>query len=316
MNKEVDLIIYIVSPHRSIEDLEDYDPEEIGTNVCKGNRLIFNKVEDGYSLIIDNMTLARTNYDYLIQNMIRIMRKNLPNTDVNVSMEYLYRYEDGRHTFSKVTAQSVLMFDNALRNICEKEMDFDYIRSRSIYNVAKLYQNDVSVINDSREEVGYGQDNDPFSFLNRAIHDYEDDDYEDEEEEDDYKPKKKKKKSPSVNASKVVKNSKNPKREYNRHGVIIARDKDDVRKDARTIRKFLKQFIPGDAGWKQDLRDDLEERWMRTFAVSTKKLKKLEKAHRRAYYKSKKPSINTQRTLEITRRMFNVPIDNWNNPDK
>lgn len=157
---------------------------------------------------------------------------------------------------------------------------------------------------------------------------YTDDDddeveYEDEEDddyEDDPKPKKRRKKrivsKPSYGESRVVKDAKNPKKSYNRHGVVVC-SKDDIKKDEKILKEFLKDFIPGDANWKKDFRSDIVKRWIKMYAVTNKQLKQLEKQHRRARLaKRNKSSIDTDRALEFTRKLFNTPIDRWNDPSK
>lgn len=198
----------------------------------------------------------------------------------------------------------------------------------------EYYRNDDDEDDEDNKKVSRRKydDEDGFDLFKDILtgnYTYTDDDddegeYEDDEDEDDYeddpKPKKRRKKrrvsKPSYGESRVVKDAKNPKKSYNRHGVVVC-SKDDIKKDEKILKEFLKDFIPGDANWKKDFRSDIVKRWIKMYAVTNKQLKQLEKQHRRARLaKRNKSSIDTDRALEFTRKLFNTPIDRWNDPSK
>lgn len=97
--------------------------------------------------------------------------------------------------------------------------------------------------------------------------------------------KAKKTKIKVIGTSRCVRASKKPKKSYNRHGLLVVSSKKAIEKDERTVKAFLKDFIPGDEKWKKDFRKDLLKRWMRVYVISDGKLKKLEKE----YQKKKNP---------------------------
>ena len=126
-------------------------------------------------------------------------------------------------------------------------------------------------------------------------------------------PKKKHRKEYAQ--SRILYDAKNAKRSYNRHGVIICSDKSSKKKDMKIIKEFLKDFFPGNSNWIKEFRHDVLCRWMKMYSISKKDLKELEKTHRKAQ-NAKRNSIKTEKTLDFTRRLFNVPIDRWDDPSK
>ena len=135
-------------------------------------------------------------------------------------------------------------------------------------------------------------------------------------ERDNSGGKKGKCKKKFYGSSRVLKSLKNPKKDYKRHGIIVANDKSALKKDEKILREFLKDFIPGKAGWIKDYREDVLERFMRMYAVSKKTLKKLEKHHRK--HKGSKgkdgKKISKESAMNFTRNILNR--DSWNNPNK
>ena len=154
--------------------------------------------------------------------------------------------------------------------------------------------------------------------------DDEDDEYDDEDNEEDSDdpftnimsmyPNKAKKKE-YYGRSRVFKDSKNPKKEFHRHGVIVADSKSDIEKDMKTIKDFLKDFIPGKQSWKKEIRKELAERWIKMYTVSKKQLKSLEHSTRKNV-SNKRKAKNTKKTLEFTKKLFTIPIDSWSDPNK
>lgn len=312
MPREADLNIFIVPGMIRLKELEDYDPNEVGRAISNKDQLVVNKVDDGYSIIYAEDDFIEMDLTHLVNEVVRIMTKHLPNTSIDIYLEYLYLTDD-EDRFEMVTAEKVMMFDVAFNRLINNNnlALFKYYRTESVKVVANRYMDIKQHMEKKRrkkDNIQYGDGNSITDILNGAIGRYDDDDDEDD------KPKKKKKKT-SYDSSRVLKNAKNPKRSYNRHGIIIADSKADIKKDARIIRKFLKEFIPGSSRWKRDLREDLEKRWLKMFVVTNKRIKKLNK-HCRNANRKKKTNSNVERTLEITRQMFRVPVDNWNNPDK
>lgn len=219
---------------------------------------------------------------------------------------------------------------------CELCFQLEIIKNRSeeLGNVDLLdWMNKVSilfqqVITTNRvTNVTFDHGNE-FTMDNEFLPDWEDDDYDDEEEDDDdtedpenpferimgvYQEKDKKKEY--YGRSRVFKDSKNPRKEFNRHGVVVADSKSDVEKDLKTIKEFLKDFIPGKQGWKKEIRKELAQRWIRMYTVTKKQLKSLERDARKNA-NNKRKAKTTKKALSFTKKLFTIPIDSWSDPNK
>lgn len=320
-----ELTIHIVPYGVRLDELADYSVGEVGNAFSTREYLNVNKVEDGYSVIFDTQTLIGLNPQYLINNIMKIFTANLPGENVNISLVYLYEMENDAldDKFDMTVAQAIMMLDIMFyRVLGQGASNFRYYRSQSVVDTAETYQ-DIMEGNDDDDdddddpeegdrEFGYGGSGDPFGLLTKALRGYES---EDDDDEDDHR-KRKPRYDGYYESSRVLKSAKNPKRAYHRHGVLVARNKNAIKKDEKIIKAFLKEFIPGSAGWKKDLRDDLLKRWIHVYAVTNKQLRRLEKQHHKAMEERYRPKINTEKTLAIARQVFNVPIDNWSNPNK
>ena len=146
-----------------------------------------------------------------------------------------------------------------------------------------------------------------------------DSDYDEEEDDVDYphindlkKPKPAKKQY--YGQSRVWKNSNHIKRSINRHGVVVS-SKDNRKRDIKLIKEFLKDFIPGNQGWKKDFRKELAKRWLDVYCISKGQLKSLEKSYRNKNSKgSKTKSLNS--ALGLAGRIIKNPSSDWFNPNK
>lgn len=129
------------------------------------------------------------------------------------------------------------------------------------------------------------------------------------------KKKKKKKSTRLQNTSRSIKASKHPKRDFNRHGVIISK-KDAIERDRKTIKGFLKDFIPGDEKWKKEFRNDLLDRWMDMYVITSKKLKKLEKKANEKKNNKNQLSPRTKRMISEVGRRLTSPVSAWDDVNK
>ena len=138
-------------------------------------------------------------------------------------------------------------------------------------------------------------------------------------EEFNFESKKKNKKSKKdyYGTSRIWKNADNLKRSINRHGVVIAESKKDIKTDEKIIKQFLKDFIPGHSDWKKEFRKELLDRWMSMYTIEKKTLKKhqhkIKKNRRR---NRSKHQIDPNKAIEFTRNLFNSPLSLWDDPSK
>lgn len=307
--------LHIVPSDVEYYNLENYDEVRLGSVKSNTREIKVNKTDDGFSIIYDGDTFNQLNASVFGSNMIKIFQANLPNTVIDMKIVYYFELNNGEDEFESVVATKVIEMDLTLLSM--NSQFFRYHRSESVVETAEYLREENDPENDFDEDDMFGLK----EYFAERGESYED---EDEEEDDpfDFLDRSFKKKSKgrikmdSYGRSKIMKNAKNPKKSYRRHGILIADSKDDIKRDERILKEFLKAFIPGSSDWKKDLRRDVLKRWMRMYALSKKNLKQLEKEHRRSKGYNNSNGIRTDKALEFTRRLFNVPIDNWSDPNK
>jgi len=131
---------------------------------------------------------------------------------------------------------------------------------------------------------------------------------------DDDEPAKKRKKKSYYGTSRVWKESDHIKRSINRHGVVIA-SKDDIKRDEKIIKEFLKEFIPGKEGWKKSFRQELLKRWMNVYVISKKRLKGYESEMKnKKSRKSNNKNLNT--AIGLASKLLKPRDTSWFDPSK
>ena len=265
--------------------------------------------------------------------------ENVPNTIINMSMSYMFQVLDEDDEVYNAIDLNII---NALLTLEDKfnsKFDderflFNYTRSTNMNYLINTVIKEYKELNDSDDYEDDDEDSLGLDFFNSfGISDYSDDDDDEDGDEDDeninpfdfleyhlkgYNPKYKRSKNKrpkGIPVSKVFRDAKNAKRAYNRHGVIICNDKDAKKRDEKILKEFLKDFFPGDSNWIKEFRHDVLKRWMKMYFVTKKDLKELEKTHRKAQ-NAKRNHVKTEKTLDFARRVFNVPVDRWNDPSK
>lgn len=296
MNKEL-VTIHIVA--NAAEEL-DYDPSRDGKTRSTGTKINVLRVSDGFSIVFDDDEFIKTDVTKLAASIVTLCISNVPDT----IFDYRIMYHYDEDSFNTDVAERILSMDDLFGRLNDAK-EYPTVSYSQTDNVQWVYAEYID-----------------------SLPDDDDDDEDDEDDEPEYedsitallknngsinKKKKKKKSRDYYGRSRVWKNSKQPKRQINRHGVLIAADKDDLKKDEKIIKSFLKDFLPGNSKWKKDFRDDVLDRWMRMYAISKKNLKQLEKEHRRSRTKK---SGNNDKILKYANRLFTVPVDAWNNPNK
>lgn len=282
-----------------------FNSREWGKTKSTEDQINVIRVSDGYSIVFDDDVFVHLSLSKLASSMLTTFMTNVPDTIFNFRI--MYHYDGADDTYFDVNvAKHVLDLDDMMRKIeaSKKIQVFEYTRLEGIHEVYRDFRNELEYNSDDDDDINM----DDIDF---------DDEYSDEDDEGNWllnldRPKKKEHPSKDYyGRSRVWKNCKQAKKMINRHGVLIASDKDDLRKDEKIIKAFLKDFIPGSSRWKSDFREDVLKRWMSMYAISKKQLKRLEKAHR-----NRRDCSKVTKMVNIADRLFNVPVDRWYDPTK
>lgn len=327
----------------NLGNFEDFLPVKDGSIYSEADHIRVNQIteliqdqkdpnqyhrEKQYSIVYRQSDFLKLDNSKLMVNIITLFHNNLPNEGINLILHYHYTTVDGIDLFDLDTATKVMDFDR----FCKSLMDtgrmpiFNYLGLQDKDDIEEdRYLNDDSDDDDDEMDI--------FHKLGLTDDDEEDDSDENSEEEEDRsfdpfgfledpdmrKDKKKSSKKTSmddfIGRSRVMKNAKTPKRDINRHGVIVANKRSDLEKDRDTIKRFLKVFLPGKKDWQKKFRKDVLKRWLTMYAISKKDLEKMEREHRRQRKEAAKKGYDAvHRGLSLTQRLMTTPVDRWNDP--
>lgn len=326
MNRE-NLEFYVIPSNVEMNNIIGYNSSRNGKIVSTLNEIKVNKIPNGYSIIYNSDDINNIDTNVLGNNIIKLFMKNLPGKHIDIKLFYLYEItdEDGdiENIINISCVNALLKMELKFNKLPDDEsIPFKYIRTSNMINIIDIISNSYQELDNEKDNI---KNNNSVGidayFESFGISDFND---EDDDEDDDYDEdsvsllnshiKDKKRRSKKHQSSRIMHNAKNAKRSYNRHGVLIT-DKESRKRDEKIIKEFLKDFFPGDSEWKKNFRHDVLKRWMKMYSVTKRDLKELEKTHRKVK-NNKRNNVNNEKTLDFTRRLFNVPMDRWSDPNR
>ncbi len=306
-----------------LEILKGYSKSKVGKVLSTKDELNVNAVQDGFSIIFKDEDIeGELDFNCLISNIIAIFINNISNPNLYISVSYLYEIEGNSDDwyFDTDVAISVMKICDTISYVSQsipKNADYNvqYEPSISIKEMMEDYKACISENSDGDDEDDFYQSlgninvqdkENVLSIISDVIGD-------NSNLSDDSNDKKKNHKKKEYDSSKSLKTSKKPKKYYKRHGILIA-PKSSIKHDEKIIKDFIKDFIPGSAGWKREFRKNLLERWIKSFALSSSQVKKLEKKHKKRMNKLKNVKYNKRTSMDIVNKVLTEPIDQWYNP--
>ena len=261
-----------------------FDTSKYGRHLSTTTTINSNKIGDQYSVLYTKSEFMEIDPARFVASVINVFKKNIPNAKLVFILEILK------------TKSEELGDVELLDRMTEISKLFnDVIISGRVENVEFIPGDDFT------EDVDY--------LSNYDSEEYDDEEDEDEDGEDEEDSLER------IMGTYGVKTKDKSKKEFHRHGVIVADSKSDVEKDLKTIKEFLKDFIPGKQSWKKEIRKELAQRWVRLYTVTKKQLKSLEHDARKNV-SNKRKSKTTKQALKFTKKLFTVPIDSWSDPNK
>ena len=273
------------------------------------------RINDDYVIAIPADELSKVDPEVWFNNIASMFDKNLPGNVINFTIlssmdqEQLQSFVIDSER-SLADARLFAGLHESFQFILKSSTRFDYTVSTHVKPIIFAFQ---LAMRDVMAFQEYIREDDPVTNESDYITQFLKG--EESGNRGNKKKKKKQKKEKKYVTSKVIRCAKSPKKAYKRHGVIVCKDKDAIKRDRRIIRDFIDDFIPGNAGWKKDLRDDLVDRWLHVYVISAKRLKRLERERKKNSAKGRRDS-DVQRTIEFTRNLFNVPVDKWSDPTR
>lgn len=339
-------LYFNIIPHEMIVHHDENSQifNEIGNHVSTINNIMVNKISDAsYSIIIDTKSFMKINFNNYINKVSELFRNNLPDDDIIINMVlWVNNLKDPKNNdtieicnkmssgLSFIKNYMVNKLKDVFTNISDGYSGIWDIATQKYYNTSEL-EDDNFDDEDYYDEDEDDEDDDSIdeleSIMNSLNEDYYDEDDEEEinpisvfqsiiDQNKDKKSSKSSKKSKSYyGSSRSLRSSNNPKKIYNRHGIIVAK-KDAIKKDEKIINEFLKDFIPGDSSWKKSLRHDLRKRWISVYAITKKELNGLEKEYKKKHKKTYSSKIDPDKAITLTKKILSTTNDFWNDPNK
>lgn len=310
MNK-VDVIIHILPNNVSLTRLIGFSPEEDGKTFSSINDVKINKAKYGYSILYSANDFMKLDKPKFTATMFKIFTKNLPDTAINVSIEYNYEELIDEH-FDEAVANTVINYGALLTNIANthKITGFTYETSQNLMDLIDT-EYDSSIDDESDEDVSLED------LMNGSQSKFIDQDeyYNEDPFKRFFHDNNERELSGSYyGKSRVVADARNGKRDFHRHGVIVT-SKSDIAKDRKILKKFLKDFIPGNSSWKKEFRNDILKRWISMYAILKKDLKHIQQYTKKEACENKR-NKNITNAINLTTKLFTSPVDKWYDPNK
>lgn len=304
---DIRVCLVVVPDGADLAELESCKPEEVGSLFSTEKQVQANHLANGFSVLYTDSVIADLNPKVVADTIAGMFINNLPGKVIDMRIAYFFKYKDPDtdDDFDEEVAIQLIQIANRFNEL--RSPNFTYTNSVSMGAIRSRLDvmRSRSDGDDDDDAVG-----DIASYLSGIGID------PDDEDDDDYRPAKRKRRRKSYTHSRVMTHASNPKKSYHRHGVLVADSKEDLERDRETIKAFLKDFIPGNADWKRELRREVLKRWMDLYAISKKNLKRMEKKHKKSQRKQKGESAEKSMAMDFARRVLSVQQDRWNDPTK
>ena len=278
---------------------ENYDEKIFGTEFSDLDDIRVNQVIGGYSILYNDKLFPQLDTKSFADNILGLFISQIPDGNLTVELYYFHMGD-----FSEECGKALIELDEY---IGDSDFDFDpneriyYHTTSNMTNILYAYDEDTDTF-DFSEEVDDGE---------ICCNDYPDCDCDDDDDDieqaferhlkdTDGLPKKSKK---VYGRSRLMKTTKNAKRDIKRHNFLISSDKKAKKYDEKIIKAFLKDFIPGDEKWIKSYRATLLERFMTMFVMSKKMAKAMKNSHKKKSGNNRK--LNKNDAVQFTKQLFN-----------
>jgi hypothetical protein len=287
-----------------ITTISNYHESEYGTEFSTLEEIAINEIRDGYSVLFRDVAFREIDIKLFGNEIINGVKSTFPNKLIELEIHYFWL--DG---LDQECAKKVVQLDDYFSDIEDDHVK--YFASESVTKLINSMNMDSMTFNLNA--------NDPDEDIEEFMPEYEkDDDSDDEDDEDDteeddlfagyhipnYLRYDDDYSDDDIRqyAKSMLIRLRHAKRNIQRHGIIISNNRHAIKRDAKTLRKMLKEFY-GTEKWKRPFIEEILDIIMFRTVISRKEAKRRAKSHRSEY--KKKPSISTRdKILGFTRSML------------
>jgi len=260
---------------------------ECGRELSTSQKIKPNSVDDGYCVLYHITEFTSTDKRLFVQTISSMFADNLPDSFIDVSIDINGNPLDARFFVETI----------------ELKKAFDEINPKNMEVVHLLHdqpdeseaedddedEDDDSDYDDTDDDTDENEDDDDSDFESKLIHDVMDSRWDGSfqgfamhglelESECDRCPRSK---GRDWQRSYCMRNSKNMKRNFKRHNIIIV-SKRDYKRDKKTLNSILRWWLSNKEGFHSRYREEVLERWMAAFAITEKQAERLREQHKKA----------------------------------
>lgn len=333
-----------------------YDARIYGKTRSTEDNINVIKINDGYSVVFDEEVFVKISVNTITMSIMKMFAANLKGNKFTFELIYHYKSKYAYALNMKV-AEHVIAVDNWFNrymgvDVATDSESFIYQRHPMMGELLNEVLNEKYTNARREEELRLKKYENPLYEDDDDDDDYDEDEIDDEDKDvsvdDDWWENfgKEPANAPNgifgmyesmkdfendkdySNVSETFRNCEYPKKYISKHGVLVAKSKQDIYHDTRVLEYFLDEFVPGDSAYLEKFRRKVASRWMSTFAISAKELKRNEKKYKKEQKKDKKKNkAQRKEFMQLTKFAVNkfpryntryIPArnDRWNDPTR
>jgi hypothetical protein len=289
--KDVNVSIIVLSDNARLIDIPKQSQIFYKNQFSNHDEIVVNKNENKYVIIYKEYEFIMLDNKIFGNNIIQLFVDKIPDTNFILEM-YYYPIK----TYSLDCIKHILAMNEYFWHEFADEENSESFE----YNITR----NIESLNDNYDEY-----NNTFDFNEFEADCCEEEDDDDEGEDIDeilHQSKNKNKKTKDNNkkykSSYIFRSANKVGKNIKRHGIIICSDKEAREKDERTIKDFLKIFIPGDSDKARLCRKILTRKWINSLVISKKIARKVKKAYK-TYNRNDRKNTIKDRSAEFADKL-------------
>lgn len=307
-----EVMVNVIATDPGTRKLIPYDKDKYGSHESTSKQLNVNKVGDDYSILLRDDIFERMDPEMLMSQVCKITKQNI-HDDIGLSINYIFvKDNDKDRVTSKIDEIDMMMRDPSWTSLypdvfyrpihdvgddMEESGEITFRRMDGVELPVVDIEPDqavqaimdqlatgtppkttqetpgnpdgVQLVRDKQDlnpntpvylenmyQAGYnGTHRNPFDF------------YDDDDDDPEW----------NVPVSKVMNRAKHPKRDIDRHGIILVKDKKALVKDYKQLLPIVKEFIPGNSKKIRKFQKEVAKSWVNSYAMTYAEAKDIEK---------------------------------------
>jgi len=314
------LQIFLVDDNVDLEAIRQngspvYPIETYGRSFSTRDEIIPETTATGYVILYQISDFEQLDKEEFIATLAELFAVNRPNVDIVISIDVNGSTADGRffdeafdlaNTLQELEPVNLEIVHCIYDDFGREDEDDDEDTDDDDDECDGVCRRCSDSTCENHPRYNLDDDEEPYPRSTRSsgpftgFRSFVQDEYDEDDDDERPRSRKKKKVKKDYGASRSIKAAKHPKRDVKRHNIVITTKKNFDR-DEKIVREFLRDFIPGKAGWVKDYRKEVLDRWMRAFVIKEKVAKRRkEEWQEKQRSKVTKDRVKTVRSITDT----------------